>query len=36
MRDRPLEVGVVLDDGGSRYRVVRVEPPPNPCCGLTR
>jgi hypothetical protein len=25
-----LDVGVVLEDGGTRYRVVRVEQPPNP------
>jgi hypothetical protein len=29
-RDTPLEPGVELDDGGNRYRVVRVEPAPNP------
>jgi hypothetical protein len=29
MRDDPLEVGRELDDGGSRYRVAKVEPPPN-------
>jgi hypothetical protein len=28
-RDQPLEPGVELNDGGGRYRVVRVEPPPN-------
>jgi hypothetical protein len=27
MPDRPLDVGVELDDGGVRYRVVRVEQP---------
>ena len=26
-RDQPLDVGDELDDGGSRYRVVRVERP---------
>jgi hypothetical protein len=29
MRKEPLEAGCELDDGGRRYRVVRVEPPPN-------
>jgi hypothetical protein len=29
-RDEPLEPGVELVDGGDRYRVVRVEQPPNP------
>jgi hypothetical protein len=29
-RSEPLTVGVVLADGGARYRVERVEPPPNP------
>jgi hypothetical protein len=28
-RDEPLDVGVELADGGSPYRVERVEPPPN-------
>jgi hypothetical protein len=28
--DEPLEVGLELVDGGDRYRVVRVERPPNP------
>jgi hypothetical protein len=27
--DEPLDVGVELTDGGRRYRVERVEPPPN-------
>ena len=26
----PLAIGDELADGGSRYRVERVEPPPNP------
>jgi hypothetical protein len=26
----PLRVGVELTDGGTRYRVERVQPPPNP------
>ena len=29
-RDEPLEVGAELDDGGNRYRVVRLEQPPSP------
>jgi len=29
-RDEPLEPGDELADGGGRYRVVRVEPAPNP------
>ena len=29
-RDEPLDVGAVLEDGGARYRVERVEQPPNP------
>jgi hypothetical protein len=29
-RDRPLEPGDELVDGGSRYRIVRVEPAPSP------
>ena len=29
-RDEPLTVGVELTDGARRYRVERVEPPPNP------
>ena len=29
-RDEPLEVGFELVDHGHRYRVTRVEPPPNP------
>jgi hypothetical protein len=29
-RDEALEQGVELDDGGGRYRVVRVEEAPNP------
>jgi hypothetical protein len=28
--DTPLTVGVALTDGGTVYRVERVEPPPNP------
>jgi hypothetical protein len=28
-RDEPLEVGAELHDGGVRYGVERVEPPPN-------
>jgi hypothetical protein len=27
--DLPLDVGAELNDGGNRYRVERVEPPPN-------
>jgi len=30
MRDAPVEPGVELVDGGTRYRVLRVEPAPNP------
>jgi hypothetical protein len=29
MRNEPLQVGCVLDDGGSRYRIVWVVAPPN-------
>jgi hypothetical protein len=29
-RAEPLTVGSELADGGARYRVERVEPPPNP------
>jgi len=29
-RDEPLEPGGELDYGGGRYRVMRVEPAPNP------
>ena len=29
-RAEPLAVGVELTEGGARYRVERVEPPPNP------
>jgi hypothetical protein len=29
-RNEPLKAGVELTDGGVRYRVERVEPPPNP------
>jgi hypothetical protein len=29
-RDKPLTVGAELTDGGTVYRVERVEPPPNP------
>ena len=29
-RAEPLSIGDELDDGGSRYRVKRVDPPPNP------
>jgi hypothetical protein len=29
-RSEPLAVGVELVDSGARYRVERVEPPPNP------
>jgi len=29
-RDRPLAPGDELLDGGSRYRIVRVEPAPSP------
>ena len=29
-RDELLAVGVELTEGGNRYRVERVEPPPNP------
>lgn len=29
-RDAELAVGDELGDGGRRYRVTRVEPPPNP------
>ena len=29
-RDEPLEVGDELSEGGRRYMVERVEPPPNP------
>jgi hypothetical protein len=29
-RSESLTVGAQLTDGGSRYRVERVEPPPNP------
>jgi hypothetical protein len=29
-RDEPLDVGAELADGGARYHVERVEPPPNP------
>jgi hypothetical protein len=28
--DKPIEVGGELRDGGSRYRLVQVEHPPNP------
>ena len=28
-RDRPLDAGDEIDDGGQRYRVVRVEQPPS-------
>jgi hypothetical protein len=28
--DAPLDVGAELADGAGRYRVERVEPPPNP------
>jgi hypothetical protein len=30
MRNEPLSVGCELADGTDRYRVVRVEPSPNP------
>jgi hypothetical protein len=30
LHDEPLAVGAELVDGGARYRVERVEPPPNP------
>ena len=30
LRDEPLDVGAMLEDGGARYRVERVEQPPNP------
>jgi hypothetical protein len=29
-REEPLKVGAELADGGARYRVERVESPPNP------
>jgi hypothetical protein len=29
-RDKPLRVGAELTDGGTVYRIERVEPPPNP------
>jgi hypothetical protein len=29
-RSEPLAIGDELNDGGSRYTVERVEPPPNP------